>query len=486
MLYILLLLAGSNLYLIGQIYRMHVLPPLYFMAFILLLGGLFVWMIYGFQRGKNLGKLMALVLCAVLAVTGIIGNQYLNSTNNTLDEISGEPIVKDHSIELYIYKDSTVSLEQEDQILRIGVLKHQYRNYVNLAISQLRDICSNLEIVECDTASMMDNMLQSHQIDAMLMDSHMLSIMQDEAKHKNLEKDIRSIYTYEYIVKNEEVLKPVDVTNEPFTVLISGSDSRKGIDETARSDSNMLVTVNPKEKILLMVSIPRDYYVQIDCDTTMGCAAGEYDKLTHTGLYGTDVTEMTIEHLLSVEINYHARVCFSTLVNVVDALGGISVSNETTFRDRYDKYTFEEGVIHLDGDMALAYARERYAFASGDRQRGRNQMKVLSAIVRKAASPSIVTQYQDVLYAISDTFTTNMSTDEMMALVNLQLQDHSSWRIYSFSMDGQGASMPSVEYGSDVSVIQPDSQAVTQVRKDNRAVKNGQTPPYLNKKEKEK
>ena len=113
-------------------------------------------------------------------------------------------------------------------------------------------------------------------------------------------------------------------------------------------------------------------------------------------------------------------------------------------------------------------------------------MKVLSAIVRKAASPSIVTQYQDVLYAISDTFTTNMSTDEMMALVNLQLQDHSSWRIYSFSMDGQGASMPSVEYGSDVSVIQPDSQAVTQVRKDIRAVKNGQTPPYLNKKEKEK
>ena len=465
---------------------MHVLPPLYFMAFILLLGGLFVWMIYGFQRGKNLGKLMALVLCAVLAVTGIIGNQYLNSTKNTLDEISGEPIVKDHSIELYIYKDSTVSLDDPDQNLRIGVLKYQYRNYVNLAISQLRDICSNLEIVECDTASMMDNMLQSHQIDAMLMDSHMLSIMQDEAKHKNLEKDIRSIYTYEYIVNNEEVLKPVDVTNEPFTVLISGSDSRKGIDETARSDSNMLVTVNPKEKILLMVSIPRDYYVQIDCDATMGCPAGEYDKLTHTGLYGTEVTEMTIEHLLSVEINYHARVCFSTLVNVVDALGGISVSNETTFRDRYDKYTFEEGVIHLDGDMALAYARERYAFASGDRQRGRNQMKVLSAIVRKAASPSIVTQYQDVLYAISDTFTTNMSTDEMMALVNLQLQDHSSWRIYSFSMDGQGASMPSVEYGSDVSVIQPDSQAVTQVRKDIRAVKNGQTPPYLNKKEKEK
>ncbi|MBP3851308.1 MAG: LCP family protein, partial [Erysipelotrichaceae bacterium] len=465
---------------------MHVLPPLYFMAFILLLGGIFVWMIYGFQRGKNLGKLMALVLCAVLAVTGIIGNQYLNSTKNTLDEISGEPIVKDHSIELYIYKDSTVSLDDPDQNLRIGVLKYQYRNYVNLAISQLRDICSNLEIVECDTALMMDNMLQSHQIDAMLMDSHMLSIMQDEAKHKNLEKDIRSIYTYEYIVNNEEVLKPVDVTNEPFTVLISGSDSRKGIDETARSDSNMLVTVNPKEKILLMVSIPRDYYVQIDCDATMGCAAGEYDKLTHTGLYGTEVTEMTIEHLLSVEINYHARVCFSTLVNVVDALGGISVSNETTFRDRYDKYTFEEGVNHLDGDMALAYARERYAFASGDRQRGRNQMKVLSAIVRKAASPSIVTQYQDVLYAISDTFTTNMSTDEMMALVNLQLQDHSSWRIYSFSMDGQGASMPSIEYGSDVSVIEPDSQAVTQVRKDIRAVKNGQTPPYLNKKEKEK
>lgn len=465
---------------------MHVLPPLYFMAFFFLIGGLFVWMVYGFQRGKNLGKLMAMVLCALLAITGVLGNQYMNSTKNTLDEISNEPVINNHSIELYIEKDSTVSLEQEDQILRIGVLKHQYRNYVNLAISQLRDICPNLEIVECDTAGMMDSLLQSNQIDAMLMDSQMVAIMQDEAKHKNLEKDIYSIYAYEYIVKNEEVLKPVDVTSQPFTVLISGSDSRKGINETARSDSNMLVTVNPKEKILLMVSIPRDYYVQIDCDTTMGCAAGEYDKLTHTGLYGTDVTEMTIEHLLSVEINYHARVCFSTLVNVVDALGGISVNNETTFRDRYDKYTFEEGVIHLNGDMALAYARERYAFASGDRQRGKNQMKVLSAIVRKAASPSIVTQYQDVLHAISDTFTTNMSKDEMMALVNLQLQDHSSWRIYSFSMDGQGASMPSVEYGSDVSVIQPDSQAVTQVRKDIRAVKNGQTPPYLNKKEKEK
>ncbi len=240
---------------------------------------------------------------------------------------------------------------------------------------------------------------------------------------------------------------------EPFNVYITGIDTSGPISNVSRSDVNMIVTVNPKTKQVHLTSIPRDYYVEL-------ATVGQMDKLTHSGLMGPDVTVQTAENLLGIDINYYLKVNFSTVTTAVDFLGGTEYAFTT------GGYEFTEGINHMDGAKALAFARERYSFSNGDRQRVRNQQAVIKAIIDKAASsPSILLRYNTILDSLDDNMQTNMDSAKIKELVRMQLDDMAKWDVSTFSMDGSGLMTTTYYYPSmEIYVMVPYQETVDEAK----------------------
>ena len=184
-----------------------------------------------------------------------------------------------------------------------------------------------------------------------------------------------------------------------------------------------------------MTGIPRDYYVTLD-------SKGAKDKLTHSGIYGVNETVNTIGNLLETEMDYYYRINFSSLVNVVDVLGGIDVySDKTLVPHTNGSITIVEGINHMDGEMALAFSRERYAYETGDRHRIQNQQDVMMAIINKLLTPSVLPNYQEILEKVDGTFETNMSSDDIMSLIKMQLSDMQGYKMENQYLDGTGKRM---------------------------------------------
>ncbi len=257
-----------------------------------------------------------------------------------------------------------------------------------------------------------------------------------------------------------------DVTDEPFFIYLSGSDTRQysNIPEKGLSDVNMVIAVDPVNHKILMVNTPRDYYVGLWGDSN------KMDKLTHAGNYGIECSMETLEALYDIEFNYYVKVNFKSVVDIVDALGGITVNSEKAFSSRYSlskrTYSFKVGENHLNGDAALAFARERKSFAEGDRQRGKNQQIVIKAIFDKAISPAILkpSNLKNILSSISSNTKTNISKREITSLFKMQLNDMSGWDFESVSVDGSGASRSTYSVSSYVYVMIPDETTVLEAK----------------------
>lgn len=258
-----------------------------------------------------------------------------------------------------------------------------------------------------------------------------------------------------------------DVSQEPFMIYLSGSDTRSydNIPEKGLSDVNMVIAVNPKEHKILMVNIPRDFYVGLWGDEN------KLDKLTHAGSYGIDCSMETLEGLFDIKFNYYAKINFKSVVDIVDALGGVTVNSEIAFKSSYSlsgkKYTFEVGENELTGDAALAFARERKSLAAGDRQRGKNQQIVIKAMVNKVISPSLLnpSKFKDILSAVTSNTKTNFSNKEINQLFKAQLKNMKGWDVESISVDGKGASRKTYSYPrQNLYVMIPDEETVTEAK----------------------
>lgn len=218
---------------------------------------------------------------------------------------------------------------------------------------------------------------------------------------------------------------------EPFNLYISGIDSRNGIEETARSDVNMIVTVNPQNREILLTSMPRDSYVHLHMN-------GELDKLTHTGIYGIDETIQTVEDWMGIEIDYYARVDFQMLVNLVNAIGGIDVYSDYAFKSAVTDWTYKKGWNHCTGKKALYFARERKAFKGKDQQRIKNQQIVLKAIFKKiTSSKTLLLNYGDILKAVDGEMQTDMPMSMISELVRNQLETGDEWTIKRQTVKGK-------------------------------------------------
>ena len=256
------------------------------------------------------------------------------------------------------------------------------------------------------------------------------------AEDNKYEEKVKIIDTIEYktIVKNES--SGIDVTKEPFVVYLSGIDTRSGtLPSRSLSDVNIMIAVNPKTKEVLMINIPRDYYVQLHG------TKGLKDKLTHAGTKGgINLSRQTIEDLLDIDIKYYIRVNFNAVVNLVDAIDGIDVYSDTEFNSYHMKgWKVPKGNVHMDGAHALAYSRERYAYKTGDNHRGQNQEDVIAAIINKiSSSKTIVSNYNKILKSLDGTFETNLSYDEITSLIKMQINDMAKWKTTTCNLTGEG------------------------------------------------
>ena len=254
------------------------------------------------------------------------------------------------------------------------------------------------------------------------------------------------------------------ITKEPFVIYLSGVDTRGELTENARSDVNILSVVNPVTKRVALINTPRDYYVDL-------AGTDSKDKLTHAGLYGVETSMATLGNLYGINVDHYIRINFAGFISIVDALGGVDVYSDQAFTSvgspgYYDPTTFVEGWNHLDGKAALAFARERHAFASGDIQRGINQMKVIDAMLNKIKSPALLMGFSKIMDAASDCFVTDFSQEQISALVRMQLSDFADWDIQSYTVTGSSSTSTKCysAKGQKLYVMKPDEAAVSKAK----------------------
>ena len=264
------------------------------------------------------------------------------------------------------------------------------------------------------------------------------------------------------------------ITKEPFVVYLSGVDTRGDLTDKARSDVNIIAAVNPVTKQVVLINTPRDYYVDL-------AGTNSKDKLTHAGLYGVQTSMDTLGNLYGVDVQHYIRINFAGFINVIDALGGVDVYSDQAFTSvgspgYYDPTTFVEGWNHLDGKAALAFARERHAFKTGDVQRGINQMKVIDAMLNKIKSPALLMGFTKILDAVSDSFVTSLSTNQISALVRMQLSDFAEWNIERYTVTGTSGSSTKCysAKGQKLYVMKPDEASVAKAKEMIAAVMGGE------------
>ena len=254
--------------------------------------------------------------------------------------------------------------------------------------------------------------------------------------------------------------KSKDVTEEAFNVYITGIDqwaSEKGLD-LERSDVNMIVTVNPITKKVLLTSIPRDTYVEL-------YTAKQMDKLTHTGIYGVEETLKTVENWLGIELNYYVKMNYTGARDIIDAMGGIDVYSPVEFSSSIKGYKYYKGWNHLRGKKAVYFARERKSFEGQDAVRVENQQRVLEAMINKlTSSTTLLTKYGSIMNAAGDNLQTNLSTDDIQKLVKMQVAELANWEIETQKIEG--------EYGEDYVASLTQSQKFSIYRPDETSTNN--------------
>lgn len=396
-------------------------------------------------------------LCLSLLFTGIytVGIVYLNHTFNFFDSLKGQEYITE-SYYVLVEKDSPYQNLKDLNDKTVGTFDEGIEIYQQ-AIEKLQKANKTLRLENVDSINALPEKLMANEVDAVLMSAmHKELLAEDDNKFN---ESTRVVYTIEIKVKaNIDTNHPdIDVTTEPFTVFISGSDAYGNLSDRSRSDVNMLATVNPQTHEVLLTSIPRDYYVQLHGTT------GARDKLTHAGIYGVQMSVNTLADLLDIKIDYYVKVNFSTLVSLVDTIGGIEVYSDQQFVPWTNRHiTIPKGNVHMDGAMALAFARERKSYATGDRHRVQNQQDVLTTILKKVSSSTVIlTKYSEILSDLSNCIETNFGKDEISQLIKLQLKDMPSWQIASYSLNGSDSHNVTYSMGNQMLyVMEPNLQTV--------------------------
>lgn len=433
----LILQAITSIVMMIMVVRLGLVP----MKYLIILGlvlvalelGMYVWLQpykhrhHHDKKGKIrylIGKIVSLVLSVLM----VIGSLALSKGNKSIDEMfSGDKEEITYSV--IVLKNSSYKKLSDLNGKSIGIQPNvdtTNQNYVFKEIAKK----ATLSPTEYLNYQAVAQALVSHSVECILLNEAYRTTLAEY--DSNFSKDTRVIWKYTLTQNVKPKTKSSNAAGT-FIVYISGIDAYGTAATVSRSDVNMIVTVNTNTHNILMTSIPRDYYVPL-------ANSGKEDKLTHSGLFGVENTVKTVENFMDIDIDYYARLNFTTLTKLVDAIGGIDVYSDKDIQLLHGR-ALHEGVNHMDGATALAFARERYGYESGDYHRVQNQQDVLVAILKKMMSPTLLTNYTKILDAAGDSFTTNMPADKMKEITSQQLNTNASWNFSSRIMEGTGKMM---------------------------------------------
>lgn len=383
------------------------------------------WVVPGIIT-KVLSVLMSIIMGAL--------SFYINATYRTLDKISGS-YTKISTMGVYVLEDSVIQDVLDLGDADFGIIAQMGREETDSTIYKIEEtLTTEIKYTEYNSVVELADALIDGGIDAMIINSNYLGMIEDVEGYKTFKEDIKCVMTYtvETVVKpdKEEQGEQVEQSDDCFTIYVSGIDTTGPANVTSNSDVNIICTINTKTHQVLLISTPRDYYVPLSISGDMK------DKLTHAGAYGVDVSMDTLELLYDINIDYYLKVNFTGFVEIVDALGGIEVYSEYDFTAYHGGFHYNAGMNTLTGIQALGFARERYSFAQGDKQRGRNQMEVIKGMINKMTSVDMLSNYTNVMDAISGSMVTDMPQQEITNLVKMQLEENPKWEVLTYSVDG--------------------------------------------------
>ena len=414
-----------------DILKLDILPTKYLIVVIIVLiiinslSGLLLLM-----KNKIL-KIIGIIISILLIIASIIGLNYTNETNKFLDNSFSNNKIETSKYNVIVLKESEYNNLSDLQDKTLGYLKEE-KNPIDILDSKISTLSTEYE----DLYELYDLLIKK-ELNSILIDEAYIDVLEED--YKDINEKIKIIHSFNLENKIEQVQLDTNNLVKPMNIYISGSDSRSNdISNKSRTDVNMIVTINPNTHKILLTSIPRDYYVQVHGQT------GLKDKLTHSGIYGIEVSSKTMEDLFDIQIDYNVKIGMNAVVEVVDMIGGIEVYSDKTFNSfHYNGWVVQEGINEMDGKKALAYARERYAYASGDRHRIQNQQQVLEAVLKKALSnKSLLLKYDELLTSLGNLYRTDIPREVITAYVKEQLDTMPTWTFETQWVDGQGASLP--------------------------------------------
>ena len=474
-------LAAS--FMIGiMLIRLNMLPTLYLsliLVLLLVLWLLVFFLIYRIDRRKQekeikKGYFLRRTIGSLIAILVILGcifaSTILDKFLATVNAITTIQSVETEEVNIYVLRDDPAESIEDAADYTYGICTvYDYENSLE-TVRQLEETLGvSLQVVEYEDVFALIDALYNKEIGAMILNSAYVDIIEEIEEYADFSQKTRVLHYVEVQVVVETTAEdPQEKTDQEnpdsneeelpetngFIMYISGSDTRSSTLQRGNSDVNILVVVNPDTHKILMVSTPRDYYIDISI------APGNKDKLTHCGVYGTQCSRDTLGNLYGVSVDYYAQINFTGFETLVNAVGGVDVYSDATFSD--GTYSFTEGYNYMDGAKALAFARNRHSFSDGDRARGRHQMAVISAIIKKmTGSTALITNYASIMDSLSGMFTTNFPTEKIQELVKQQLENPSSWEISTYSVSGSDSSNYCYSLrGMKVYVMLPDSGMV--------------------------
>lgn len=471
-------LVGCSLFLMYELIQLNVLPSkfLFIVVAIIFLIDTIIVLLLNFYSNKLVSKVILIVVAIVISFGSGFGGYYLLKTNDMFSNVTDVSGKSTNTVSVIVKQSSDMEDLRDIESKKVGTLRLIGLVGTETCLEDIKSKDISIEQMNYDSISSLMNAFYSGETEVIILNESYRSNVTDIEEYKNFNENTRVIYQTTFEVEDTNKVNAVsDITQHAFNVLITGSDSRVGLEENARSDVNMVVTINPTTNTILLTSIPRDYYVTTVCDAADGCANGSLDKITHTGVTGVNTTKKTIESLFGIEINYTVKVGFETVTQIVDALGGVDVYVEPGYAVTTNNFSVTEGVNHLNGKQALAYARERYSYMEGDRQRTKNQQQVVMGIIDKMTSGSVLVNYADLMDALGDTFQTNMSASEIQALIQYQMDKMPSWKVEQYMVDGTGDTLMCAALGQAAYVMVPDQTTVELAKRKITAVMDGES-----------
>ena len=402
---------------------------------------------------------VVLVIFSLVSLVGIFGFKQMIDITNRMNQTAAFS-----EVEMSIVVPKESDIKDVSQLTSVQAPTKVDKNNIETLMSALKKD-KKVDVKVDDVASYQEayDNLKSGKSKAMVLSGSYASLL--ESVDSNYASNLKTIYTYKIKKKNNNSAKQVD--SKVFNIYISGIDTYGSISTVSRSDVNIIMTVNMNTHKILMTTTPRDAYVKIPDG-----GADQYDKLTHAGIYGVETSEQTLENLYGIKIDYYARINFTSFLKLIDQLGGVTVHNDQAFTSLHGKFDFPVGDIQMNSEQALGFVRERYSLDGGDNDRGKNQEKVISAIVNKLASLKSVSNFTSIVNNLQDSVQTNMSLDTINDLANTQLDSGSKFTVTSQAVTGTGSTGQLTSYAmpnSSLYMMKLDDSSVASA---SQAIKN--------------